>query len=189
LRTVEVEKLIDEGHSARSLWELVGRLDLALYHAQIAAVEGHAGREHTAPQFDGSDGDWRQSVMGASQESVCAAGVGGVDCDNGNVLADPQIGLAQALFFGLALFRSGGRCCVCTLLAFRSPEAIGKTSAVDVPMVTRLCLWPAVASASLVLVWAGNISTQAGRLEIFMRRFISKREKHPIPSRLLGAGE
>src|ERR1700681_483940 len=51
LRTVDVEKLIDEGHSARSLWELVGRLDLTLYHAQIAAVEGHAGREHTAPQL------------------------------------------------------------------------------------------------------------------------------------------
>ena len=43
LRTVDVEKLIDEDHSARSLWELVGRLDLRLYHAQIAAVEGHAG--------------------------------------------------------------------------------------------------------------------------------------------------
>ena len=51
LRTVDVEKLIDEDHSARSLWELVGRLDLSLYHAQIAAVEGHAGREHTDPQL------------------------------------------------------------------------------------------------------------------------------------------
>lgn len=51
LRTVDVEKLIDEDHSARSLWELVGRLDLTLYHAQIAAVEGHAGREHTDPQL------------------------------------------------------------------------------------------------------------------------------------------
>jgi transposase len=51
LRTVDVEKLIDEDHSARSLWELIGRLDLILYHAQIAAVEGHAGREHTDPQL------------------------------------------------------------------------------------------------------------------------------------------
>jgi hypothetical protein len=51
LRTVDVEKLIDEDHSARSLWELAGRLDLGLYHAQIAAVEGHAGREHTDPQL------------------------------------------------------------------------------------------------------------------------------------------
>lgn len=51
LRTVDVEKLIDEDHSARSIWKLVGRLDLSLYHAKIASVEGHAGREHTDPQL------------------------------------------------------------------------------------------------------------------------------------------
>jgi transposase len=51
LRTVDVERLIDDDHSARSIWELVGRLDLSLYHAEIAAVEGRAGREHTAPQL------------------------------------------------------------------------------------------------------------------------------------------
>jgi len=51
LRTVDVEKLIDDDHGARSIWELVGRLDLSLYYAQIDAVEGHAGREHTDPQL------------------------------------------------------------------------------------------------------------------------------------------
>jgi transposase len=51
LRTVDVEKLIDDDHSARSIWALVGRLDLSLYYAQIDAVEGHAGREHTDPQL------------------------------------------------------------------------------------------------------------------------------------------
>ena len=51
LRTVDVERLIDEDHSARSIWELVGRLDLSLYHAQIDAVEGRAGRDHTDPQL------------------------------------------------------------------------------------------------------------------------------------------
>jgi transposase len=51
LRTVDVEKLIDDDHSARSIWELVGRLDLSLYYGEIAAVEGHAGREHTDPQL------------------------------------------------------------------------------------------------------------------------------------------
>jgi hypothetical protein len=35
LRTVDVESLIDEDHSARSIWELVGRLDLSLYHAHV----------------------------------------------------------------------------------------------------------------------------------------------------------
>jgi transposase len=51
LRSVDVERLIDDDHSARLIWELVGRLDLGLYHAQIAAVEGRAGREHTDPQL------------------------------------------------------------------------------------------------------------------------------------------
>ena len=51
LRTVDVELLVEEDHSSRSIWELVGRLDLSLYYAQIAAVEGRAGREHTDPQL------------------------------------------------------------------------------------------------------------------------------------------
>ena len=51
LRTVDVEALIEEDHSARAIWQLVGRLDLSRYHAQIAAVEGHPGREHTDPQL------------------------------------------------------------------------------------------------------------------------------------------
>jgi transposase len=51
LRSIDVEKLIDDDHRARSIWQLVGRLDLSLYHAQIAAVEGRAGREHTDPQL------------------------------------------------------------------------------------------------------------------------------------------
>jgi transposase len=51
LRTVDVERLIEEDHSARSIWELVGRLDLSLYHAQIESVEGHAGRDHTDPRL------------------------------------------------------------------------------------------------------------------------------------------
>src|SRR5215469_6078873 len=37
--------------SARSIWELVGRLDVSVYQAQIEAVEGHAGRDHTDPQL------------------------------------------------------------------------------------------------------------------------------------------
>ena len=47
LRTVDVEKLVEEDHCVRSIWDLVGRL----YYAQIAAVEGSAGREHTDPQL------------------------------------------------------------------------------------------------------------------------------------------
>lgn len=51
LHSVDVENLIEPEHSARSIWELVGRLDLSRYYGEIAAVEGHAGRDHTAPQL------------------------------------------------------------------------------------------------------------------------------------------
>jgi hypothetical protein len=51
MRTIDVELLIDDDHSARSIWELVGQLDLSLYYAQIASVQGRAGREHTDPQL------------------------------------------------------------------------------------------------------------------------------------------
>src|SRR5208282_5341155 len=50
MRAIEVERLIEEDHPARSIWELVGRLDLSRYYADIAAVEGRAGRDHTDPQ-------------------------------------------------------------------------------------------------------------------------------------------
>ena len=50
MRAIEVERLIEEDHPARAIWELVGRLDLSRYYADIAAVEGRAGREHTDPQ-------------------------------------------------------------------------------------------------------------------------------------------
>src|SRR5450755_776015 len=43
--------MIDDDHSARSIWETIGRLNLSLYDAKIAAVEGRAGRNHTAPQL------------------------------------------------------------------------------------------------------------------------------------------
>src|SRR6266849_1999709 len=51
LRAVVVEQLVADEHAVRALWELVGRLDLRLYHSYIAAVEGGAGREHTDPQL------------------------------------------------------------------------------------------------------------------------------------------
>jgi len=50
MRTMDVELLIEEDHPARAIWELVGRLDLRRYYADIEAVEGRAGRDHTDPQ-------------------------------------------------------------------------------------------------------------------------------------------
>ena len=50
MRAIDVEMLIEEDHPARAIWELVGRLDLSLYYADIGAVGGRAGREHPDPQ-------------------------------------------------------------------------------------------------------------------------------------------
>src|SRR5258707_9654961 len=51
LRSMDVEKLVDEEHCVRAIWELSGRLDLRRYYEEIAAIEGVAGREHTDPQL------------------------------------------------------------------------------------------------------------------------------------------
>ena len=51
LRSMDVEKLVDEDHCVLAIWELAGRLDLRQYHEQLAAVEGIAGREHTDPRL------------------------------------------------------------------------------------------------------------------------------------------
>ena len=48
LRTIEVERLIEEEHPARAVWEFVGRLDLSPYAERVRSVEGSAGR----PAFD-----------------------------------------------------------------------------------------------------------------------------------------
>jgi transposase len=45
---LDVERLIEDDHPARAIWELVGRLDLASFAATIGAVEGGAGR----PAYD-----------------------------------------------------------------------------------------------------------------------------------------
>jgi transposase len=51
LRPVEVEKLIEEGHPVRAIWELVGGLNLEPFYADIEAVEGVAGRPVWDPQL------------------------------------------------------------------------------------------------------------------------------------------
>ena len=51
LRTVIIDKLIDDKHPARAIWEFTGRLDLDPFHKNIAAVEGVAGRRAIDPQL------------------------------------------------------------------------------------------------------------------------------------------
>jgi transposase len=50
-RTVDVERLIEDDHPARAIWELVGKLDLSSFHQAISAVEGVAGRPALDPQL------------------------------------------------------------------------------------------------------------------------------------------
>ena len=51
LRPVEVEKLVDLNHPVRAIWELVGRLNLEPFYAEIESVERVAGRPVWDPQL------------------------------------------------------------------------------------------------------------------------------------------
>jgi len=51
LRPVEVEKLVQGDHPVRAIWELVGRMNLGPFYAEIESVEGVAGRPVWDPQL------------------------------------------------------------------------------------------------------------------------------------------
>jgi transposase len=51
LRAVDVERLVEEDHAVRAIWELVGRLDLTAFYAAIAAVAGVAGQSAWDPRL------------------------------------------------------------------------------------------------------------------------------------------
>lgn len=51
LRTVIIDKLIDDKHPARAIWEFTGHLDLTAFYEKIEAVEGVAGRRATDPRL------------------------------------------------------------------------------------------------------------------------------------------
>ncbi len=51
LRAIDVERLIEEEHPARAIWEFVGRLDLTRYQEHIRSVAGWAGRPAWDPQL------------------------------------------------------------------------------------------------------------------------------------------
>jgi len=48
---LDVERLIEAGHPARAIWDLVGRLKLEGFYAPISAVEGSAGRTAWDPRL------------------------------------------------------------------------------------------------------------------------------------------
>jgi transposase len=51
LEPLDVEQLIQEGHPARNIWAILGRLDLSRFAGQIKSVEGHAGRNVWEPRL------------------------------------------------------------------------------------------------------------------------------------------
>jgi transposase len=48
---LDVERLVDEDHPARAIWELVGQLDLSAFADRIGSLEGSAGRSAFDPQL------------------------------------------------------------------------------------------------------------------------------------------
>lgn len=50
-RTVDVEKLIEEDHPARAIWNLVGRLDLSRFYEAIESSADEGGRPAFDPQL------------------------------------------------------------------------------------------------------------------------------------------
>lgn len=50
-RSVDVERLVEEDHPARAIWELSGQLDLRPFYAPIAVVQGTAGRAASDPRL------------------------------------------------------------------------------------------------------------------------------------------
>jgi transposase len=51
LRTVDVEKLVEEDHPARAIWAMVSRLDMSGLEEGIKAVEGGKGRSGIDPRL------------------------------------------------------------------------------------------------------------------------------------------
>jgi transposase len=50
MQCVDVERLVEEDHPARAIWELISMLDLGKFYSSIKAVEGCAGRTPVDPR-------------------------------------------------------------------------------------------------------------------------------------------
>ena len=51
LQVVDVERLVEQDHPVRAIWELVGGLNLSEFYEGIKAVEGVAGRDRSDPRL------------------------------------------------------------------------------------------------------------------------------------------
>jgi transposase len=51
LRSCDVEKLVDDDHPVRAIWEFVGRMDLQRFYSSVGSIEGQAGRAAWDPKL------------------------------------------------------------------------------------------------------------------------------------------
>lgn len=51
LEPLDIELLISPEHAARSIWAILGRLDLSRFLGEVKAVKGHAGRNRWEPRL------------------------------------------------------------------------------------------------------------------------------------------
>ncbi len=105
LRPVNVEKLVGPDHWVRAIWELVGRLDLTRYTAEVKSVEGEPGRPPYDPRLLISMWiyAYSQRISGGRElERRCQYDpalqwLTGMDVVNYHSLADFRVQHAQAL--------------------------------------------------------------------------------------------
>ncbi|MCC6264789.1 MAG: IS5/IS1182 family transposase, partial [Bryobacterales bacterium] len=48
---VDVERMLDESHPARAIWDFVGGLDLSRFEKKVKVYEGGSGREAWPPRL------------------------------------------------------------------------------------------------------------------------------------------
>jgi len=105
LRTVDVEKLVEADHLVRAIWELVGRLDLSGYTAEVKSVAGVAGRPTYDPRLLISMWVYAYSQRISSARELerrcpydpALQWLTGMDVVNHHSLADFRVEHAQAL--------------------------------------------------------------------------------------------
>lgn len=51
LRAIDVERLVDDDHPVRAVWDFVGRMDLSAFYSAIESFEGEAGRPAWDPRL------------------------------------------------------------------------------------------------------------------------------------------
>ena len=105
MRIVDVERLIEEDHPARAIWEFVGKLDLSEYEYGIRAMEGEAGRTAYDPRllislwvygYSRGVGSARAIARLCETDPACQW-LTGMEPISGHTLSDFRVGHEEAL--------------------------------------------------------------------------------------------